>query len=281
MLAFLTIDPSTNFIAAPFTSQIVAGITAAAAATGYSLVVLAERGVGDEPNHLPVTFRRVLREQSIDGAIVALAGAPATRKALFRELVAAGRPFVLLQEALVSPLNAAVLADDRGAGEFVTRHLIKRGRRVIGFINENTAWPSLEARLNGYREALASHGIAFDQRLVVAASESAEGGYAAMNLLLDEHPDLTAVIGFNDLAALGALNACQQRALHVPDDIAVVGFDDFAFAGWINPPLTTVRMKGDEIGRKATELLAGYLATGEFPERQMIIPAEPVLRISA
>ena len=65
----------------------------------------------------------------------------------------------------------------------------------------------------------------------------------------------TAVLTSNDLTAIGAFRAVTRVGLHVPDDISVVGFDDIELSRFTQPPLTTVRLSRDELGRKAFDAL--------------------------
>src|SRR5690606_10384474 len=71
---------------------------------------------------------------------------------------------------------------------------------------------------------------------------------AAMHALLDL-PSPTAVFAFNDLMAIGAMEAIRQRGLRIPEDIAIVGFGNIPAASWIFPKLTTVAQYPDEMGR--------------------------------
>jgi LacI family transcriptional regulator len=91
---------------------------------------------------------------------------------------------------------------------------------------------------------------------------------------------VTAILGANDLLAVGALHAARHLGRRCPDDLAVVGFDDFDIARWMQPPLTTVRLPGDEMGRRAAELLIARLETGRFPRRRLEVPTELVVRES-
>ena len=68
-----------------------------------------------------------------------------------------------------------------------------------------------------------------------------EGGYAAARQLLSLRPQIDALLCYNDLVAVGALQACATAGRGVPEDMAVVGFDDILLAGLVTPPLTTLR----------------------------------------
>jgi DNA-binding LacI/PurR family transcriptional regulator len=84
-----------------------------------------------------------------------------------------------------------------------------------------------------------------------------EAGLQAADLVLAA--DVTAVVAYNDLVALGVLNRLADRGVRVPEDISVIGFDDIAFAAMCTPPLTTVAIPKELTGRTAVELLLDWL----------------------
>jgi DNA-binding LacI/PurR family transcriptional regulator len=77
--------------------------------------------------------------------------------------------------------------------------------------------------------------------------------------LLDRAPDVTAVLAYNDLMAIGALRAVRRRGGSVPGDVSVVGFDDVALAAYVDPPLTTLSQSTAEMGYWAVARLAERL----------------------
>src|SRR5438067_655376 len=79
----------------------------------------------------------------------------------------------------------------------------------------------------------------------------------------------------------GAMRAVKARGRRVPDDVAVIGFDDFEFAAYLEPPLTTIKLAGLEMGRKAAQMLLHYTAEGGFAEKEVTFPATLVARASA
>jgi LacI family transcriptional regulator len=90
------------------------------------------------------------------------------------------------------------------------------------------------------------------------------GGEAAMEQLLDARPQLTAVFGFNDLIAVGAIRAARRRGRRVPEDLAVLGFDGLSLGELVEPALTTLRLDKRRLGRLAVEQVA-RLRAGEKP----------------
>ena len=109
--------------------------------------------------------------------------------------------------------------------------------------------------MNGYRSALATAGVLPAPDLVVESDFSIESGEAAAASLLDLPERPTAIFGFNDNVAIGALRAAEARGLTVPDDLSLVGFDDSEQSGLVTPALTTVRQPLAEMGRMAVSLL--------------------------
>jgi LacI family transcriptional regulator len=142
------------------------------------------------------------------------------------------------------------------AGAFTaTQHLINKGHRRIGFIN-GEAWMDAAAdRLKGFRQALATADIAFDQSLFREGDWLPLRGYQlALELLRLPQPP-TAIFCANDLMALGAIEAAGELGMRVPFDVSVMGYDDQELARYTHPPLSTLVLPSYEMGRRALELL--------------------------
>jgi LacI family transcriptional regulator len=115
-------------------------------------------------------------------------------------------------------------------------------------------------RTKGYRDALLEHGVPVREEWIVpGAPIQARGRESARDLLL-RYPEITAIFAYNDLLALGALQACHELGRRVPDDCAIIGFDDIPLADRISPSLTTVRVDKYELGRRAMNRLLQMLA---------------------
>ena len=106
-------------------------------------------------------------------------------------------------------------------------------------------------RLAGVEEALAAEGVDFASVPVVEEEFTRAGGRRAAERILDEHPDVTAILALNDDMAIGALSTLRARGLSVPEQMSVAGFDDVAVAQDLAPSLTTVRLPMAEMGEQA------------------------------
>jgi LacI family transcriptional regulator len=194
-----------------------------------------------------------LMRGTTDGAILML---PEESEQELRALQRQGYPFVVVDPREPPPEGIACVAAMHAAGaKQATEHLLELGHRRIGAITGPPGWYATEERLAGFRGALAAAGILLDPELVVQSDWRLHWGIQAADQLLSLDEPPTAIFGFNDNVAIGALHAEHRRGLRVPDDISVVGFDDTAQAVIVMPQLTSVRQPLAEMGRMGVSLL--------------------------
>ena len=112
-------------------------------------------------------------------------------------------------------------------------HLIDLGHRRIAYIRHWHDYETSQFRLTGYQETLKQHGIRVDDRYIVAGDDRFTGGVGAIDKLLALPEPPTAVFCFNDMTAIGAMNALLQKGFNVPNDMSVVGFDDLDIASYL------------------------------------------------
>ncbi|MEV0083889.1 LacI family DNA-binding transcriptional regulator [Saccharopolyspora sp. NPDC050642] len=145
----------------------------------------------------------------------------------------------------------AVLPDNTAGGRSITEHVLSLGHRRMAFVAGPRILTTVADRLAGAAEALAEAGLSIEDIPVVEEAFTRDGGTLAMRRVLDDHPDVTAVIALNDDMAIGVLAALRARGMAVPKDISVAGFDDVAVAEHLSPALTTVRLPMAEMGEQA------------------------------
>lgn len=193
----------------------------------------------------------------VGGAIMILPPEPSGQLV---ELRARGFPFVVVDPRTPPPRDvAAVSAAHFSGARAMTTHLVALGHRRVGVIAGPHNWLAGQARLTGHASALADAGMLPEPALTRAGEPTAHFGYRAAGELLDLPHRPTALIGFNDKAAVGALAAAAERGLRVPEDLSVTGFDDIDLAQATSPMLTTVRQPLEEMGRIAVGLLIRLL----------------------
>jgi LacI family transcriptional regulator len=118
-----------------------------------------------------------------------------------------------------------------------------------------------------------------DPDLVVTCDHWSEAaGADALRLLLDAHPDVTAVVAGNDLIALGCYDVFAERGIDCPGEMSVVGFNDMPFLDKLAPPLTTVAIPHQQIGAEAARLLLDAISEPDRPARSVLLPLTLVVR---
>ena len=181
-------------------------------------------------------------------------------------------PTVLLNCFAEDGSWASVVPDEVSGGHTATEVLLRKGHRRVGLINLPLGIPATIGRLEGYKQALVVHGLAFDSSLVRYGDGTADGGYRCAAELMRIPEPLTAIFCGNDPMAMGAYEALQERGLRIPEDVAVVGFDNQELiAAHLRPALSTVALPHYEMGRWAVGHLIEQAEHGEVIPTQHVI----------
>jgi DNA-binding LacI/PurR family transcriptional regulator len=165
-----------------------------------------------------------------------------------------------------------VVLDHRLAAELSLGHLRALGHTQIAFMRGQPFSSDSADRWRSTEEVAHALGLEVQSDLVVQLDRdinSPELGYPVVEQLLRSGKRFTALVAFNDLSAIGAVRALQDKGLRVPDDISVIGFDDIRGAAFHNPSLTTIRQPLEKMGRLAAErLMAEVLGPKHKPATQ-------------
>jgi len=236
-----------------FFSELIRGIDAGARASGRHLLISSSHGSEAEA----AQALRMLQGR-VDGLIVM---SPHAGADVLGANLPAALPTVLLNTRVASGTYPAFSIDNYGGAAAMMKHLFASGRRRIAFISGPDNNFDADERLRGYRDAIAARKGASE--LVLRGEFSESSGYRAGIDLCErgERPD--AIFAANDMMALGCLFALTERGVGVPGDIALAGFDDIPIARFVTPPLTTVRVRIADLGRRAFERLDALIATGD------------------
>ncbi|WP_432943384.1 LacI family DNA-binding transcriptional regulator [Kribbella sp. CA-253562] len=217
-------------------------------------------------------------EPGIGGAILILPPESADQLVRLRER---RFPFVVVDPRTPLPRDiASVSAAHFSGARQVGAHLTDLGHRRIGVIAGPREWLASDARLSGHAAALADAGSLPDPALIRYVEPTIEEGYRAAGELLDLPQRPTALVAFNDKAAVGALQAAAHRGLRVPHDLSIAGFDDIDLSRATSPMLTTVRQPLQEMGRMAVSLLIRLLDHHEVEALHVELATELVVRDS-
>ncbi|MFN8498836.1 MAG: substrate-binding domain-containing protein [Anaerolineae bacterium] len=153
----------------------------------------------------------------------------------------------------------------------LVEYLISLGHQRIACLSADPDLTFVAHRLAGYHAALAEHGLTIDADLVVQSDLTQRGGYEAAAALLDRTAPPTAIMCFNDLMALGAMRAAQERGLAVGRDVSVTGFDDIPLAENAHPPLTTLEQPVYDIGKRICAMLVRFIRGESLDQTQSLL----------
>lgn len=176
-----------------------------------------------------------------------------------------------------------IILDHRRAAEFALRHLVDLGHKDIAFLKGQPESSDSQVRWEAICEVSKELGIKISPDLVVqlkGLDSTPELGYPFGKELLARKKPFTALFGYNDISAIGAMRAFQEAGLRVPEDVSVIGFDDITTATFCIPALTTVRQPLIKMGQIAAQTLLDRLeGNGEYM-REIAVEPEFVVRNS-
>jgi LacI family gluconate utilization system Gnt-I transcriptional repressor len=201
--------------------------------------------------------------------------APATR----RILAASGVPVVETWDIGRTPLDMTVGFSNFRAAKAMAEHLVARGYRRLAFVSGPLrAHDRSRPRRDGFRAG--ASGVALVELHMADGSDMRSGAKAIVELLARD-ARIEAAFFVNDTMAAGALMECARRGWPTPGRVAIAGFGDFEVAAAVAPGLTTVRISGYEIGRRAALMLTLRLAGKEVLPATVDLGFEIVARDSA
>ncbi|MEF3402761.1 LacI family DNA-binding transcriptional regulator [Agromyces sp. CCNWLW203] len=236
------------------------GITRAAAHDGYRVLVAdSAEDVDDEAS--------IARETRMRCDAVILC-APRTPTETLAELTPTLEPVVLVNRTLPGSGVPSVAIDYADGIERLAAHLAGLGHRRIAYLAGTRASASDAVR----RDGLARFALAHPEISLVTIEAGvglADGEQAADEVLA---ADVSAVLAFNDLVAVGLLRALTERGVDVPRDISITGFDDIPFAAYTTPALTTAEVPVEALGALAWQRMAAVLGGTPPGVDEVLVP---------
>ena len=194
--------------------------------------------------------------------------------------VAQRMPMVLISTVLDGLGIDGVEVDHLVIGEAAFAQLLNQGHRRIGIVDHNgDSLSDRELRL-GVQEALGRHGLKLADLPKVTTEvtdlnpiEPWANGERAGRALLTDHPDLTAVVGFNNYLALGVFRAIKSLGLRIPQDLSLVAISDLPAFNLVEPGINAVGSDYEALGRRAAMRLVARLGgTAGLPRIERLAP---------
>lgn len=224
-----------------------------------------------------------LKRSGVDGVVIT---PPFGAKAEVFECLAARNVKAIVISETAENGTCSLAIDEVQAARDLTRHLIEKGHKDIGFINGPNEHQSACLRYQGFKDQLTEGGLSLRANLIAEGDFTYEAGLSAARQLLNGAHRPTAIFAANDDMAAAVVTVANQMAIKIPDDLAVVGFDDAPLAQQVWPQLTTVNQPVFEMASLAAKRLIESVSkhseeTDEHDESVGLMPYELIIRGSS
>jgi len=252
----------------PVFANIIEGAQAEARRQGYFLLVGSASSVEDVQPLLDELLNRC-----VDGLLI-LNARDDERYQLLLPLIGNGTPMVYIKNSPDGERVSSVRCDDIQGGYLATKHLIDLGHKKIGLILGRHNEQCTHERLEGYKKALQEASLPFRESLLIQGNWSSRSGTQAVEKLLEDADQFSAVFAMNDRMAAGALRGLRGAGYRVPEDYSLVGYDNVPLSELIDPPLSTVHQPLEEFGRQAAQIVIQSIRSGKksSPVERCITP---------
>ena len=232
----------------PFFPELVKSFEDIAAAHGQEVLIA---NTNYDPERMKHCVTRML-QRKVDG--VAVMTSEMDDK-LIEVLNRRDVPLVFMDYGRPGPGMSCTRIDYSAGIEMAMHHLTSLQHHRIAFISGPLRLASARIRYEAYMDSTLRDHLDANLNLIEEGTHGVEGGKAAMERIFASGARPTAVVGSNDLTAIGAMGAIFDRGLRIPEDISVIGFDDIQLSAYTMPPLTTVALPRVEIANAAFRAL--------------------------
>jgi LacI family transcriptional regulator len=254
----------------PYFSSVFQGVEDVLGKYNYSVLVTNSNETPEKEKHI----LEKLDDTAIDGLILS------SSRLADEELIPMLERFscVVSVTRPIPPTIGSVIRSDFIPGyraQISFQHLHDMGYERIGYLCLQHY--HIYTDIQSFREQLEQIGVHLPDKWIATCIPKWQAGYDAGYRLLQSQPELQAIVGGNDLVALGAMRAAIDLGRKIPDDLAITGADDILLASQVTPGLTTLKTNAYEAGTMAAELLLKRMA-GDMTYREHIYETKLVIR---
>jgi LacI family transcriptional regulator len=240
-------------------STMISGILEEAERYGYNVLI-------SESNQKYDRERRIIHDfmgGKVDGLLICFSNQTRNFDHI-EQVMNAAIPLVMLDKSTDAITADQVVVDDYEGAFAAVEHLIEQGYKRIAHINGNDALHHSQARMSGYADALKKHGLPLEPSLIFKAEEfSLEEGKILGEKILNHPLRPDAVFAISDEVLIGVHQFLKANGCRIPEDFGLVGFSDSTMASVIEPPLSSVRQPGKEMGKLAVQCLLDLIRAEE------------------
>lgn len=263
-------------VTVPYFAELSRAVSAAAGTLGYRVLLEETDGTLDG--------ERAVIASSEAGMVDGILFQPSMMSSVEISRHRGDLPIVILGEGAAPLPVDRIMMDNVAAARDATKHVLSLGRRRIGFAGHESGELSATSvqRLMGYQQALEEHGVLPDPHLLFPSTEiSPSGAVLGVGAALDAGARVDGLVCRDDLAAIGALRALNERGFRVPEDVAVTGWDNIELSRVTFPSITTIAPDLDSLAERAVRMLVERVGGFTGVGRHELVDYELIIRESA
>ncbi len=248
-------------------SRTLSGITAAAEEAGYA-ILLKELPRFDTNNIVPI-FQSFISHH-VDGVIWAVPEVGDNRSWVSKLSLDLDIPVVYLTMEPQENISVVSINNYLG-GRMAMAHLLEQGYQHIGHISGPLDWWEARQRMAAWKDALHEAGFEAKDEYWVEGNWSSASGAQAVQAIFKQYPEIDSLFVANDQMALSVMQAACQKGVRIPDELGIVGYDNIPESAYFWPPLTTIQIEQNSVGKVAVEEMVKIIESGW----QGLEPIEP------
>ncbi|MGD0036341.1 MAG: LacI family DNA-binding transcriptional regulator [Bacteroidota bacterium] len=251
----------------PYFSKLMKGVYDACSKLGYSVLLGSSELSAEKESEII----NALLNKRVDGLIISPLQSEESNFTYLANLLDDHYPVVVLGEVKNYSTSRVDIDNIKAAFDAVS-YLIKLGhRRIAHFAGPGHSGHG-QKRLEGYKQALIDNNIPINKKYILSVEPYTLSGFKAGIELFSKNCELpSAVFCYNDLVAIGLINALLELKIRVPEKVSVVGFDNIDFSKFVKIPLTTIQMPAYEIGETAATLIINQITNSSALLNENII----------
>lgn len=264
------------FSKSTFLNELLSGLESVFLNTDYSMTFLPTKG----DDSITMIKEQIKQGQDADGFVffVTRYCIKEEMEANVRDLVNTNLPFVVVNSPnLDFDINQVIFTTPEASS--AVNFLMDQGHQRVVFVAGREGTCNSDEELHHYIVCHQKRGLEFDENLILYGDYEGPIAKGAMLQFLQKKIEFSAVYCISDSMALGVYEALKEHGLRIPEGVSVIGKHDSFFSNYLNPPLTTVRVKMFEIGVKAAEILLDTIQHGAKPKK-VFLDNELILRAS-
>ncbi len=261
----------------PYFARIMKGVFDGCMENGYT-VLLGSSELSPEKEQQSI---ETLLNYGVDGLIISPLQGSDIDFSYLANLIRDDYPLVTLNAVQNYPTNVVDINNMEAAYKAVS-YLIDLGHKRIAYFAGPYFSAHSNERLQGYQKSLIDKNLPIQKNCIVEVGSYIENGYAKGIEFFSQNDDFpTAVLCYNDLVAIGLVNALLDLNIQVPEQVSIIGFDDMDFCKSFRIPLTTVQIPAYEIGKAAAELLVKQINHRSKPLNEKVILEASLIKRSS